>query len=398
MRIPLGVIAASIACSTPACLHDLTPGEVVIDLSRCTGQPRPEDACGARLRAAVAAGPNACLIVETDGEVYRWRWQWGAGSPPRGLRAIRAASTTRVDAAVFFFAEPIEGATCAGLRVESACNAPCVFQLVERGRPVSAGPVDFAPDGVCRIGPSALELAHAEVCNGRDDDCDGESDEGSCAGEVDGDPHAQPATDAAGGPDPTEGPDSAATPPDGEPLDARRPHDAGTPEPDVRTDASAAQDGGPCEPASDDCGRDAPDAAIDPPDAALDPTDVGLDPPDAAHDMPDAAHDPPHAGCGCELCAACIAVDGLEACDAICAHCVAADEACAGACARLAAEPVAPDRCSTLCEDDRVCPPDARCAGPAVLYRVDRDLHGRLIGVAATGDGLRVCVPAEGPR
>ncbi len=165
-----------------------------ISLNACLGDREASEeglasTCRTRLDQRVAASEsNACLLIrrtEEGSEVHPLplRWQEGRMSfLEQG--ELPLAVGQEIEAELYLFSAEEEAGSCTrGLAFGSACETTtgCLLKLIQT--PSSIGEkgleFDFGGDsGACRTeGPLDSE-EEAEICDGADNDCDGEIDEG----------------------------------------------------------------------------------------------------------------------------------------------------------------------------------------------------------------------------
>ncbi|MBU0553744.1 hypothetical protein KJ940_19890 [Myxococcota bacterium] len=145
--------------------------------------------CRGRLSAAVAeADVNGCFLVRqtaegsaTHGLPLRWR---------EGRMAFASEGTLplavgqRIEAEVFLFREEITAKKCQGeLSFGAACDeaSGCLIKLIQGPSLIGAEGLDFdfgAAAGACVTEGPLSQSPEAELCDGADNDCDGEIDEG----------------------------------------------------------------------------------------------------------------------------------------------------------------------------------------------------------------------------
>ncbi len=169
----------------------LLGGETGVD-----GGVAVESNCRDNLEQAVAEGTvNACLVARgAAGDVRRIPLHWDGErlTQPRGGE-LGFDRGERFDAALFFLAEADDsGAICNAYSPADRCadDARCVLKLIESGATLAADGttvLDFTDDAgrcVSESGPPFVgEGGSAEACDGMDNDCDRNIDEGFALGE-----------------------------------------------------------------------------------------------------------------------------------------------------------------------------------------------------------------------
>ncbi len=172
--------------------------DLSLDLTRCLGDANTgklsdgkETTCRERLDGLVAGdGVNACLLVqEADdgaGRVYHvpFRWQEKRLVPIDEIPEIPLESGKRIRAELYLHGDGFTPSKCdeGGLSFGSPCSEAtfCVLKLTNNDITVAgdgSAKIDFAAQQGCNaVWTSAVGEAR-EVCDGKDNDCDGRVDQ-----------------------------------------------------------------------------------------------------------------------------------------------------------------------------------------------------------------------------
>ncbi|MEE2757867.1 MAG: MopE-related protein [Myxococcota bacterium] len=183
----MSTILFSVGCAGQETEVRVQEKPIKIKYSACLSTPEGEDVRGCRSTLhELTHGQelNACLTLEVDGgpesrhQILKWD---GENAVPISDRVdVQEGQSLR--GMITFFPKDVDAtslckASSATIFTER-CDDPCLFTL--RSQTIVLGEdyeLDFvADDGACRV-EWASENGPAEICNGVDDDCDGEADE-----------------------------------------------------------------------------------------------------------------------------------------------------------------------------------------------------------------------------